>query len=44
MSTLKPQVRAILCDHCADEEQVYVALRRATAPLDAAWAKLKRVP
>jgi len=41
MTTQKPQVRAIHCDHRADEEQVYDALKRATAPLDAAWAKLK---
>ena len=41
MATLKPQVRAIHCDHRADEEQVYAELVRVTAPLDAAWAKLK---
>ena len=41
MSTLKPQVRAIHCDHRADEEQVYAELVRLTAPLDTAWAKLK---
>jgi hypothetical protein len=41
MSTSKPQVRALYCDHRADEEQVYAALKRATAPLDAVWAKLK---
>jgi hypothetical protein len=41
MLTTHPQVRAIHCDHCADEEQVYAALKRATAPLSACWAKLK---
>jgi uncharacterized protein (DUF362 family) len=35
-------VRAVGCDHRADDEAVYQALRRATAPLDAAWAKLRR--
>ena len=42
MSTLKPQVRAVHCDHQATDEQVYDALRRATAPLDHAWAVLKK--
>ena len=41
MTTFKPQVRAIHCDHRADEDQVYAALKRATAPLDAAWVRLK---
>ena len=41
MSTLKPRVRAIHCDHRADEEEVYAELMRVTAPLDAAWTKLK---
>jgi uncharacterized protein (DUF362 family) len=35
-------VRAVRCDHSADDETVYQALRRATAPLDAAWARLGR--
>ena len=35
-------VRAVHCDHTADDEAVYQALRRATAPLDAAWARLGR--
>ena len=30
------KVRAVHCDHTADDEAVYQALRRATAPLDAA--------
>ncbi len=36
------KVRAVHCDHSADDEAVYQALRRATAPLDAAWARLGR--
>jgi hypothetical protein len=40
MSLSKPQVRATYCDHRADDEQVYAALKRATAPLSAAWTKL----
>jgi uncharacterized protein (DUF362 family) len=35
------RVRATHCDHRADEETVYRALRRATDPLDRAWAKLR---
>ena len=35
-------VRAVRCDHTADDETVYQALRRATAPLDVAWARLGR--
>lgn len=41
MSSPKPQVQAIHCDHRADPERVYAALKRATTPLDAAWSKLK---
>jgi uncharacterized protein (DUF362 family) len=41
MSTPKPQVRAVHCDYQAGDEEVYAALRRATLPLDQAWAKLK---
>ncbi|MFN2130052.1 MAG: DUF362 domain-containing protein [Anaerolineae bacterium] len=36
-----PQVRAVRCDHTATDDQVYQALRRATLPLSAAWAKLR---
>jgi len=36
-----PQVRAVRCDHTATDDQVYEALRRATLPLGAAWAKLR---
>jgi uncharacterized protein (DUF362 family) len=36
-----PQVRAVGCDHAATDEEVYQALRRATLPLSAAWAKLR---
>lgn len=35
------RVRAVHCHHRADEEAVYHALRRATEPLDRAWAKLR---
>lgn len=38
----KPQVRAVRCEHTADEEAVYQALRRATLPLEATWAKLRK--
>ncbi|MBN1642671.1 MAG: DUF362 domain-containing protein [Anaerolineae bacterium] len=41
-SQLKPQVRAVRCDHRADDDEVYAALERATAPLSQAWAKLRR--
>ncbi|MBN2006549.1 MAG: DUF362 domain-containing protein [Anaerolineae bacterium] len=34
-------VRAIHCDYRADDEAVYEALKRATAPLDRAWEKLR---
>jgi uncharacterized protein (DUF362 family) len=36
------QVRATSCDHRADDEAVYEALRRATAPLHRAWARLQK--
>ncbi len=36
-----PQVRAVHCDYRASDEEVYAALRRATLPLQAAWAKLR---
>src|SRR5581483_1197343 len=35
-----PMVRAVRCDHRADDEAVYQALRRATDPLERAWARL----
>ena len=35
-------VRAVYCDHRADDEEVYQALKRATDPLKDAWAKLKQ--
>ena len=37
-----PRVRAVECDHRADDEAVYQALARATAPLDRAWERLRR--
>jgi uncharacterized protein (DUF362 family) len=36
------QVRTVHCDHRADDEAVYQALRRATDPLERAWARLGR--
>jgi len=35
------RVRAVHCDHRAGDEEVYQALKRATAPLDRAWHKLR---
>lgn len=35
-------VRAVRCDHTADDETVYRSLVRATEPLDEAWARLSR--
>jgi len=35
-------VRAVHCDHRAGNEEVYAALKRATDPLDRAWATLRR--
>ena len=37
-----PRVRAVGCDHRADDEAVYQALARATAPLERAWERLRR--
>ena len=34
------RVRAVHCDHLAEDEGVYEALKRATDPLDKAWARL----
>ena len=36
------QVRAVHCDHRASDEEVYRALKRATAPLVSAWDRLSR--
>jgi uncharacterized protein (DUF362 family) len=36
----KPSVRAVSCDHLADDETIYQALRRATDPLERAWERL----
>lgn len=35
------RVRAVHCDHRASDEEVYQALKRATDPLEASWAKLQ---
>jgi hypothetical protein len=37
-----PKVRAVHCDHEASQEEVYEALKRVAAPLDAAWSRLKK--
>src|SRR5512133_1616771 len=39
----KPEygVRAVHCDHLAGDEEVYSALKRATAPLARSWEKLR---
>lgn len=42
MSQRDYSVRAVRCDHRASDDEVYAALRRATAPLDRAWEKLRR--
>ena len=36
------RVRAVRCDYCSSDEQVYEALKRANDPLDAAWEKLRQ--
>ncbi|MGC9349671.1 MAG: hypothetical protein ACP5JG_16150 [Anaerolineae bacterium] len=35
-------VRAVRCDHRADDDTVYEALKRATAPLSRVWRRLRR--
>ena len=35
-------VRAVQCDYRSDDEAVYLALKRATAPLTQAWERLRR--
>lgn len=42
MTTPAYQVRTVHCDHRADDEAVYQALRRATDPLERAWSRLAR--
>ena len=41
MKTKDYQVRAVHCDHRASDEEVYQALKRATAGLDRSWNRLK---
>lgn len=36
------KVRAVHCSHRATDEEVYLALKRATAPLTRAWDKLRK--
>ncbi len=35
------RVRAVHCDHRAEDEAVFEALKKATGPLDRTWARLK---
>jgi uncharacterized protein (DUF362 family) len=35
-------VRAVPCDHRAEDEEIYLQLKRATEPLEQAWDKLAR--
>jgi uncharacterized protein (DUF362 family) len=42
MTTLATTVRATHCDYRATDEEVYQAVKRATAPLTRAWDKLRR--
>ena len=35
------RVEAVKCDHRAEDDEVYEALKRATAPLDRAWSRLE---
>jgi len=35
------RVRAVYCDHRADDEEVYQSLKRATDPLETSWSKLQ---
>lgn len=37
-----PQVRAVHADYRSSDEEIYQALKRATAPLTGAWGKLRR--
>ena len=36
------RVRAVHCDYRASDEEVYQALKRATAPLDKSWERLRK--
>jgi uncharacterized protein (DUF362 family) len=36
------RVRAVRCDHRSNDEEVYAALQRATAPLEQVWERLGR--
>lgn len=41
MTSSPYHVRAVHCDHLASDEEVYAALKRATAPLTQAWVRLR---
>ena len=41
-SNLPYRVRAVHCDYRAADEEVYQALKRATAPLDRSWERLRK--
>ncbi|MCB9161921.1 MAG: DUF362 domain-containing protein [Caldilineaceae bacterium] len=36
------RVRAVACDYAASEDEIYAALKRATAPLTDSWDRLRR--
>ncbi|MFA6109343.1 MAG: DUF362 domain-containing protein [Candidatus Latescibacterota bacterium] len=42
MSDRRYRVRAVRCDHQADQQEIESALRRATGPLTRAWDRLAR--
>jgi len=37
-----PKVRAVQCDYRASEAEIYEALKRATAPMTEAWARIRK--
>ena len=39
---VKDRVRTVRCDYRATDQEIYLALRRATDPLDRAWQRLER--
>ncbi len=41
-SAKRHTVRAVHCDHRSSDDEVYAALKRATAPLARSWAKLRQ--
>ena len=39
---IRPKVRAVHCDYRASETEIYEALKQATAPLTAAWQRVRK--